>query len=122
MDRSELLNKLKMTKDPKKVVNLCYELDRLGMLYFILMTEEHPEIKERLEYWGVDTYFNFPLWKKLTDCVSDFNYLKISKSLELKHKWFFMIKQKIPEILDIFHETHRIFFWYKEAIMSIYNS
>jgi hypothetical protein len=120
MERLELLNRLKMIKDPRKIANLCYELDSVGVLYDILMTDEYSDIKERLEYWGIDAYINFTLWKKLTDCVSEFNYLKISKSLNLKYKWFYLIQEKIPEVLQVFEESHRIFFWYKDAIMSIY--
>ena len=73
MERLELLNRLKMIKDPRKIANLCYELDSVGVLYDILMTDEYSDIKERLEYWGIDAYINFTLCKKLTDCVSEFN-------------------------------------------------
>ena len=71
------------------VFDILEDLEESGQLATFL--ETNPLIKEKLEAYKINKHFNFSLWKSLKNIKSCFNYLKISKKLELKEKWFKVI-------------------------------
>ena len=116
---SELLNRLNLIKYSEKMVELCYELNQAGLLSDIFNLEKYYLQRKKLEAFGISLTFNFSLWKKLEECSSYFNYLKISKRICLKEKWLTQIVENIPEIQTILLESHAVFEKYKNILFTI---
>ena len=74
------INRIKLTNNPGKIVELASELNDYGLLSLIFSGEDLRFWKGKFEAYGITPQFNFPLWKKLLECSAEFNYLKISKN------------------------------------------
>jgi len=113
-----MINRFKMAK---KMLDICCEImdqGNLGQLWIDMGSEF---IRNKLRLHNINENFNFYLWRKLNQCAVYFNYLKISKRMEVKLKWMQMIVREIPEIELLFEETHTVFDKYKNILMTYLN-
>ena len=76
--------------------------------------------KNKMDEFDITPLFNFSLWRKLKDCKGFFNYMKISKRIDLKEKWFIIIVQRIPEILTIYDDVNQAFDYFKGALDTLF--
>lgn len=115
----QLINRFKMAT-LEKMLEICCELIDEGKWGKILVQEEYEGIRQKLENHNINASFNFYLWKKLTACHHYFNYLNISKKSDLKLKWMEMIVREIPDVDQIFEETHSAFDKYKKILLTYF--
>lgn len=117
---ADLINRFKMAT-LEKMLDICCEIidqGNFGRLWLDIGTEF---IRNKLHLHNIDENFNFYLWRKLNQCATYFNYLKLSKKVELKLKWMEMIVREIPDIDLLFEETHAVFDKYKDILMTYFS-
>ena len=115
----EMANRVNQIKKAESLLELLYSIPEkeLDTMYnFIFDTR----LKEKMDEFDITPLFNFSLWRKLKDYKSYFNYMKISKRIDLKEKWFIMIAQEIPELLTIYDEVNQVFDYFKNALESLF--
>lgn len=116
---AETINRLNLIKYQEKMIELAYELHLSGGLQFIYSSDDYSRQRKKLENFGITPQFNFSLWKKIKENCELFNYMKISKKLDLKQKWLQCIVEKIPEIQSILDESNDFFVKYKQILLTI---
>jgi hypothetical protein len=113
----ELVNRVGLVKNLKTLLKICCELIDDETFHMVYFSEELPQLREKLTYFGIDSHFNFLLWRRLEKFKEYFDWMKISKKLELKQKRYSEIVELIPDVGDIFLETHLVFDFFKEALL-----
>ena len=113
----ELANRIGLVKNLKTLLKICCELIDGETFHLVYFSEELPQLREKLVDFGIDSHFNFSLWRRLEKFKEYFNWLKISKKPELKQKRYNQIVDLIPDVSDIFLETHLVFDFFKLALL-----
>ena len=115
----EMANRVSLMRKAESLLELLYSIPEkeLDMMYsFVFDTR----LKEKMDEFDITPLFNFSLWRKLKDYKAYFNYLKISKRIDLKEKWFKVIAKGIPELLTIYDEVNQVFDYFKDALESLF--
>ena len=112
---NEILNKIIGASNYNSLLKICCDLFQVGLLRFYYEISEI--LREKFDLYGIDLFFNFSLWEKLTSYKNLFNYLSSSKNLKTKQKWFEEILENIPDILEILNESHFTFQFFKGVII-----
>ena len=114
-----MISRVYQIKKAESMLELLYSIPEkeLDMMYNYVFDTR---LKHKMEEFDITTLFNFSLWRKLKDYKSYFNYLKISKRIDLKEKWFIIIVQGIPELLTIYDEVNEVFDYFKEALDTLF--
>ena len=115
----EMANRVNQIRKAESLLELLYSIPEkeLDMMYNAVFDTR---LKERMDEFELTPLFNFSLWRKLKDYKGYFNYLKISKRIDLKEKWFIIITQGIPEILTIYDEVNQAFDYFKAALDTLF--
>ncbi len=114
-----MANRVSLMKKAESLLELLYSIpeEELDLMYnFVFDTR----LKDKMDEFEITPLFNFSLWRKLKDYKAYFNYLKISKRIDLKEKWFTLIVKEIPEILSIYHEINQAFDYFKDALDTLF--
>ena len=112
---SQMANRIELIWNAESFLQLLVELEEEECLLY----EIESTLKEKMKMFDISPLFNFPLWKKLKDVKHLFNYLYISKKMELKQKWLMAIKERIPEVWNVYQETHQVFDYFKKVLDSL---
>jgi hypothetical protein len=113
-----LRNRLKLIGNIVPFLNLCYELLLKGILYEIIDSYEGRFLLKKMEIFDLTPNFNFILWKNLYDNKQFFNYLYLSGNQTTKDKWLQMILLAVPDLDSLLNETHHIFEYYKNILIT----
>ena len=115
----EMANRVIQIRKAESLLELLYSIPEkeLDMMYNAVYDTR---LKEKMDQFDITPLFNFSLWRKLKDCKGYFNYMKISRRIDLKEKWFILIAQGIPEILTIHDEVNQVFDYFKDALESLF--
>jgi len=113
---SIIQNSIKLIQSPEKLLRYLMLLETTTQA---LNLDVISTIKAKFALFGIDSdKFNYALWKKLNNCISEFNYLKLARSEKKKEKWIVEILQKIPkvELLSIFYDECPLFKRFKDIL------
>ncbi len=115
----EMANRVSLMRKAESLLELLYSIPEkeLDMMYSFVFDAR---FKEKMDEFDITPLFNFSLWRKLKDYKAYFNYLKISKRIDLKEKWFKVIAKGIPELLTIYDEVNQVFDYFKDALESLF--
>jgi len=112
----QLFNRICLSKNIKTFLKICCELLEDRTFDIIFCSEDFPIFREKFFYFGLPLTFNFALWRRLEKFKDYFNWMKISKNPDLKKKRLIQLLQLIPDLSDIFLETHNVFDYFKEIL------
>jgi len=111
-----LTNTVKMIQSAEKFLNLCADFIQEGTFTTILVKYFHV-FNSKAVFFNIELgKFNFCFWIKLMAQTTLFNYLKLSKSPKKAEKWLTIILDVIPEVADVFKESHYLFNRFKEIL------
>ena len=113
------INQVKLFTNVEKFLNFLHDLYEKGILSILVLEEKEPTIIEQMNKFGIALEFNFPLWEQLKGMSSFFNYLKISKTFDLKYKWYLEIHKLLPDLTPLYEETHYVFDKYKLTLETL---
>ena len=115
----EMANRVNQIKIAERMLEVLYLIPEKE-LDFMYNAVFDTRLKEKMDEFDITHLFNFSLWRKLKDYKGYFNYMKISKRIDLKEKWFLLIAQGIPELLTIYDEVNQVFDYFKDALGSLF--
>ncbi len=113
----EITNQVNMMQTAEKFLNFCLNLIKEGVYetflarYFELLHSKALLFRLNLRN------FNFKLWSDLSTNLHILNYLSLSKSPNKAQKWLSLLLDAIPNIGDIFRESHFVFNKYKLILL-----
>ena len=114
-----MANRVSLMRKAESMLEVLYLIPEKE-LDFMYNAVFDTRLKEKMNEFDITPLFNFSLWRKLKDYKGYFNYMKISKRIDLKEKWFIMIAQEIPELLTIYDEVNQVFDYFKDALGSLF--
>ena len=116
----ELFNRICMVKNIKTFLKICYELQEDNT--FEILKEGLEPFREKLIDFGIESDFNFSLWRRLERHKEYFNWMKISKNPKLKKKRFLELLYLIPDLPDLFAQVHFAFDYFKKVLIEYMDS
>ena len=113
------INRVQLFGNVYKFLNYLEDLNEKGILSILVLEEKEPTLIEQMNKFNIPLDFNFTLWNTLKSLSGAFNYLSISKTFNLKYKWYLEIAKVLPDLTPLYAETHYLFDKYKLILETI---